>query len=274
VGRTPTLFIPPVITSYQNPLAKRIRRLERKKHRQEEGAFFVEGIRVVLAALEQGAPVELLVYAPELLSSKVAGEAISRHEALGGEAAAVSGEVFRSFSQRENPAGLGAIVGTRLRALGELAVSADAIFVAAHDTGDPGNLGTIMRTMDGMGAAGLILVGQTTDPFHPTAVKASMGTLFRVPVAQAAELEAVWAWAAQQGIFTVATSARAQHNFWEAPYRFPALLLLGSEGEGLPAEVLARADLAVSIPMHGAASSLNLAVAAGLLLYELRRQNV
>jgi RNA methyltransferase, TrmH family len=273
VGHVPTLFLSPLITSHQNPLAKRIRRLARKKHRQEEGAFFVEGIRVVLSALEQGARVELLVYAPELLTSEVAWEAIRRHEAAGGEAAAVSGEVFRSFSQRENPAGLGAVVGAHLRALDELAVSSGAIFVAAHDTGDPGNLGTIVRTIDGIGAAGLILVGQTADPFHPTAVKASMGTLFRVPVAGSAQLEDVWAWAELQGIFTVATSARAQQNFWEAYYRFPLLLLLGSEGEGLPAEALARADLAVSIPMRGMASSLNLAVAAGLLLYELRRRN-
>jgi RNA methyltransferase, TrmH family len=271
VGPAPTLFILPVITSHQNPLAKRIRRLEHKKYRQEEGAYFVEGIRVVLSALEVSAPVELLVYAPELLTSDVGWEAIRGYEAAGGEAAAVSGEVFRSFSQRDNPAGLGAIVGARLRMLAELPVTPEAIFVAAHDTGDPGNLGTIVRTMDGMGAAGLILAGQTTDPFHPTAVKASMGTLFRVPVVQVPRLEPVWAWAEEHAIFTVATSARGTHSFWAAPYRFPALLLLGSEGEGLPADVIQRADLAVAIPMHGTASSLNLAVAAGLLLYELRR---
>lgn len=262
----------PLITSHQNPLAKRIRRLARKKRRQEEGAFFVEGIRVTLAALEQGAPVDLLVYAPELLTSEVAWATIHRYEAAGGAAAAVSGELFRSFSQRDNPTGLGAIVGARLRALTDLPVTADAIFVAAHDTGDPGNLGAIVRTMDGMGAAGLILVGQTTDPFHPAAVKASMGALFRVPMAQVETMAPLWAWAEEHALCTVATSARAPHSFWEADYRFPALLLLGSEGEGLPAEALARADLAIAIPMQGTASSLNLAVAAGLLLYELRRR--
>lgn len=261
-----------MITSHQNSLVKRIRRLERKKYRQEEGAFFVEGIRVVLSGLERSAPVEVLVYAPDLLTSDVAWEAIGRHEAAGGETVAVSGDVFRSFSGRDNPAGLGAVVSTRLYALDALPVSAGAILVAASDVGDPGNLGTIVRTMDGMGAAGLILVGQTTDPFHPTAVKASMGTLFNVPVAQVASMETVWAWAAQRDLFTVATSARAPHNFWEASYGFPALLLLGSEGEGLPAQMIERADLAVTIPMLGTASSLNLAVAAGLLLYELRRR--
>jgi TrmH family RNA methyltransferase len=261
-----------VITSRQNPLVKRIRGLERKKQRQQENAFFVEGIRVVLSALERQAPVELLVCAPELLTSEVAWEAIRQHETWGGETAIVSGDVFRAFSQRDNPAGLGAIVSARLHALDALPVTPEAIFVAASDVGDPGNLGTILRTMDGMGAAGLILVGQTTDPFHPTAVKASMGTLFNILVATVEEMDALWKWAESRGLFTIATSAHAEHSFWEPGYRFPALLLLGSEGEGLPADAIARANRAVAIPMHGTASSLNLALAAGLLLYELQRQ--
>jgi TrmH family RNA methyltransferase len=261
-----------VITSHRNPLVKRIRGLERKKQRQEEGAFFVEGLRVTLSALERRAPVELLVYAPELLTSEVAHDAIRQFEAKGGETAAVSGDVFRSFSQRDNPAGLGAVVTARLHDLDALPVTPEAIFVAASDVGDPGNLGTILRTMDGVGAAGLILVGQTTDPFHPTAVKASMGALFNMPVARAEGMEPLWDWAGIRGLFTIATSARAPRDYRDAGYRFPALLLLGSEGEGLAPDVIQRAGRAVSIPMYGTASSLNLAVAAGLLLYELRRQ--
>jgi TrmH family RNA methyltransferase len=99
-----------------------------------------------------------------------------------------------------------------------------------------------------------------------------MGTLFNVPVARVDDMEALWAWAERRGLFTIATSARAPRSFRDAGYRFPALLLLGSEGEGLPADVIQRADRAVAIPMQGTASSLNLAVAAGLLLYELQRQ--
>jgi len=263
-----------VITSFRNPLVKRIKKLRRKKVRQQEGAFFIEGIRVVLSALEQGVPVETLVYSPDLLTSDVAWEAIATQRAAGSELAELSGEVFASISERDNPVGLGAIVRTRLCTLAELAVTADAIFVAAEDLADPGNLGTLVRTLDGVGAAGLILVGQTTDPFHPTAVKASMGALFTVPVCEVGDLDEVWAWAQAARLFTIATSARASHNFWEAGYRFPALLLLGSEGEGLGADVLQQAHQAVSIPMYGRASSLNLSVAAGLLLYELRRAQI
>lgn len=260
-----------MITSFRNPLVKRIKKLRRKKYRRQEGVFFIEGIRVVLSALEQQAPVEILVYAPDLLTSDVAWEVLEAQREAGTELAEVSSEVFASLSERENPVGLGAIVQARLCTLDKLAVTADAIFVAAEDLSDPGNLGTLVRTLDGVGAAGLILVGQTTDPFHPTAVKASMGTLFTVPVCEVEGMADLWSWARTQRLFTVATSAKASQNFWEAGYRFPALLLLGSEGEGLSAEVLQQAQQSVSIPMFGRASSLNLSVAAGLLLYELRR---
>ena len=260
-----------MITSHRNPLVKRIRRLQQKKYRRQEEAFFVEGIRAVLMALERRAPVETVVYAPELLTSEIAWEAIARWQAAGGEATMISGDLFHTISERDNPVGLGAVVATRLHSLAALTASEGDIFVALDDISDPGNLGTIVRTLDGMGGAGLILVGQTTDPFHPTAVRASMGALFTVPVAEVGDMDEVWKWAQANSAQTIATSAHADELFWAADYRFPVLLLLGSEGEGLPPAVLERADLSVSIPMHGASSSLNLAVAAGLLLYELRR---
>jgi TrmH family RNA methyltransferase len=222
--------------------------------------------------LERNAPLDTIVYAPDLLTSDAGRAAVAGQQAQGARVVAVSAEVFASFSERDNPVGLGAIANVHLHELAALPEAPDAIFVALDAVSDPGNLGTIVRTMDGMGATGLILVGHTTDPFHPTAVKASMGALFSVPVAEAATLNVLWGWAAQRGLHTIATSARAPLSFWEAPYRFPALLLLGSEGEGLAAGVLQRAELAVTIPMRGVSSSLNLAVAAGLLLYELRRR--
>lgn len=261
-----------MITSFRNPLVKRIKKLKRKKYRQREGAFFVEGIRVVLTAIERGAPLDTIVVAPELLTSEVALEAVAAQREQGTNVREVSGEVFASVAERENAVGLGAIIAVRLRDLASLPAGANDVFAALFDVGDPGNLGTIVRTLDGVGAAGLILVGQTTDPFHPTAVKASMGALFNVPVAEVETVDAVWRWAAERSVHTVATSAHARQVYWDAAYELPTLLLLGSEGEGLPVEVMDRAEMAVTIPMVGASSSLNLAVAAGLLLYEVRRQ--
>lgn len=259
-----------MITSFSNSLVKRIKRLRQKKYRVEEGAFFVEGVRVVMAAVEAGAGVEVIVYAPELLTSGVARKMVADQVSAGVRGVAVSAGVFGAISERENPAGLGAIVKTAWTELEEVVIGPADVWVGLVEIGDPGNLGTILRTVDATGAAGVILVGQTVDPFHPTAVKASMGTLFTTPISRAAGVEEVLDWAGEKGLHTIATSARARLSFWEAEYRLPALLLLGSEGEGLGEAALAAAEQAVTIPMAGRASSLNLAVAAGVLLYEMR----
>jgi TrmH family RNA methyltransferase len=146
------------------------------------------------------------------------------------------------------------------------------VFVALHEIGNPGNLGTLIRSADATGAAGVVLIGQTTDPFDPAAVKASMGALFSVPVAHASAAEEFFDWAAGHGIAVAAASGRAAASFWNCRLEFPLAILLGSEGAGLPAGLLSRAGLQVRIPMVGTAESLNLAVAAGILMYEAWRQ--
>lgn len=261
-----------MITSFSNPLVKRIKRLRQRKYREEEGAFFIEGLRVVLMAVEHHAPIETLIYSSELLTSEVGRQAVVEQQERGLPCAELSAPVFQAISEREHPVGLGAIVKTSWRDLDSVVVGPADLWVALVGTADPGNLGTILRTMDAVGAAGLVLVGSTTDPFHPTAVKASMGALFTAPIGRRPNEGALMAWARARGLLTVATSAKAPQVFWDALYRRPALLLMGSEGEGLSKEVLEAADLSVTIPMTGSVSSLNLAVATGLLLYEWRRR--
>lgn len=260
-----------MITSLSNPLVKRIKQLRQKKHRQAEGVFFAEGLRVVLTALEQNAPVETLLYAPELLKSSAALQVVEAQEQRGKTVVPVAAAVFRALSERDNPTGLGAIIQTHSTSLDQLPITPHSIFVLVDRISDPGNLGTILRTLDAAGANGLILTGESTDPYHPTALKASMGTLFTLPLVQLPTIQPIWAWAETHGITTIATSAKATQVYWDAPYPFPALLLMGNEQEGLDKAVLDAAALRVTIPMHGTASSLNLGVATGLLLYELRR---
>jgi TrmH family RNA methyltransferase len=197
---------------------------------------------------------------------------VAEQEARGVRVAHLSGAIFATLSDREGPTGLGAIVRARTARLEDLPVRPDAPLIALHEVGNPGNLGTIIRTADAAGAGGVVLLGETTDPFAPAAVKASMGALFAVPVAHVAAPDDFFAWAAAHGVAVVTTSARATTTHWSARYPRPLALLLGSEGEGLPADLLARGDLQVRIPMAGTARSLNLAVAAGVLLYEVRRQ--
>ena len=260
-----------LISSAANPVVKRMRLLADRRHRRREGAFVVEGIQPVWQAVDAGADVEVLVVAPGLLGRSPAASMVAGQEAGGTRVARVTAELFGRISARDGPSGLAAIVRARVPGLAAVQVAPDSVFVALHEVGNPGNLGTIIRTADAAGAAGVLLVGPAADPFDPVAVKASMGALFAVPVARAAEPAEFFAWARGAGVGVVTTSARAEQSFWAARYPRPTALLLGAEGAGLPGSLLAAGDLAVRIPMTGTAESLNLAVAAGLVLYQALR---
>ncbi len=261
-----------MITSAANPLVKRVRALADRKQRRREGAFVVQGIQPVWQAVEAGADIEVLLVAPDLLRHRGALDIVDAQAAAGVRVARLTGELFSRISDRDVPAGLAAIVRGAPATLGALAVPGDAVFVALHTVGNPGNVGTIIRTASAAGAAGVILIGPSADPHDPAAVKASMGALFTVPVATVESGADFLAWAETSGVTVAATSARAGVSCWDASWQLPLALLLGSEGTGLPDDLLAAADLRVAIPMTGTAESLNLAVAAGVLLYEVRRR--
>ena len=261
--------MPELISSAANPLVKRVRGLADRRHRRREQAFVVEGNQPVWRAVEAGWPVEVLLVAPDLLND-AAEQMVAEQEAAGVRVARLSARLFTRLSDREGPSGIAAIVGMRSTEPEDLRGS---VFVALHEIGNPGNLGTIIRTVDAAGAAGVILVGDCTDPFAPAAVKASMGSLFAVDVAHAATADAFFAWAGGCGVQVVTTSGAAEAEHWDAEYRTPTAILLGSEGDGLPEDVLARGELSVRIPMTGTAESLNLAVAAGVMLYEVSRRS-
>jgi TrmH family RNA methyltransferase len=183
--------------------------------------------------------------------------------------------IFQTISSREHPIGLGAIIRTNWSELSSLHVAKADIYVGLLDVAEPGNLGAIIRTMDATGASALLLSGSTVDPYHPSAVKASMGTIFTMPHVALPNAMAMLEWAKINKLQTVASSAHAHVPVDNVSYKFPVLLLMGSEGEGLPIFVMNAADLEVAIPMRGNATSLNLAVAAGIILVRLdaaRRQ--
>jgi RNA methyltransferase, TrmH family len=260
-----------LISSAANPVSKRMRLLADRKHRGREGAFVVEGIQPVWQAVEAGADIEALVVAPGLLGDSRAAAMVAGQEAAGTRIVRMTSELFRRLSGRDGPSGLAAIVRGRPARLDSLTVAPESLFVALHEIGNPGNLGTIIRTADAAGAAGVILLGQATDPFDPAAVKASMGAVFAVPVAHEPAPEEFFTWAGRRGVTVVTTSAQASASFWAVRYPRPLAFLLGAEGPGLPAGLLARGGLSVRIPMTGTAESLNLAAAATLLLYEAQR---
>jgi TrmH family RNA methyltransferase len=242
-----------LITSTTNPIVKRIRSLQQRKHREEQRAFFVEGIRPVWQAVASGAEVETLVYAPDLLTSESARQMIEMHGATGIEVVKVSTSVFERIAQREHPSGLGAVVHIAPRKLDDLAAIASSVFVGLNKAGNPGNIGTIIRTLDAVGGGGLILIGNGADPYHPSAVKASMGTLFNVPIAHVANFDEMLAWSGSHHVNVITTSPRATSPYWSVEYSPPMLFLFGSEGEGLPGDVIERGNIAVCIPMAGSA---------------------
>jgi TrmH family RNA methyltransferase len=262
------------ISSAANPLVKRIRLLASRKHRREQGAFVVEGIQPVWRAVTAGWEIETLVVDPDLRPDSPAAAMVADLEARGVRVARLSPDLFQRLSSRDGPAGLAAIVRSRPVSLTDLRVGPDSVFVALHRIGNPGNLGTIIRTADAVGGAGVILIGDATDPQAPTAVKASMGSLFALDVVPVPTAEPFLTWAETNGVEVVAASGQAGAAHWSTSFRPPLALLLGSEGEGLPADLLARADQRVKIPMTGTAESLNVAAAAAVLLYEVRRHQI
>lgn len=256
------------ITSRSNPKIKGARALRSRKSRREQNAFLVEGIRHVGEAVDAGAALQSIFYAPELLDSPFAQNLVERQSAAGIPCYATTRQVFTSLAEKENPQGIIAVVRKPTTELGELSPGNLPWGVALVAPGDPGNLGAILRTLDAVGASGLILLNSSVDPHHPSAVRASMGTIFWIPVVEAA-FENFEIWRRKHGYHLYGTSAHAETDYKGVDYQSPCILLLGSERQGLTKEQANTCDYMVRLPMYGRATSLNLAVAAGILLYSM-----
>ncbi|HBK86913.1 MAG TPA: RNA methyltransferase [Firmicutes bacterium] len=257
----------PIISSTSNPTIKTIRKLRSRKGREQEASFWVEGIRLVGEAVQQGAQIELLVVANELLTSQFAQDLVSDLQHRGVPCLPVTAAVFNSLSTKDGPQGLGAVVRQCWYPLPS-EFAAEDVWVALAEVQDPGNLGSIIRTADAVGCLGLILVGNCTDPYDPAAVRGSMGSLFALRLVKASEQEFL-SWRAARKATIVGTSGAAKHHYRQVGYPRPLVLLSGSEREGLSAPLMEACDQLVSIPMVGRADSLNLAVATSVVLYEV-----
>ena len=255
----------PLITSLSNPLVKQARALHQKKARIESGLFLVEGIHHVGEALEAGWEVESVLYAPQLLTSNFARDLISR---LGTEPQPVSAQVMESLADKENPQGILALVRQKQTRLEDLPVTRCGVALVAPQ--DPGNVGTILRTMDAVGADALFLLNGGVELYHPTVVRSSMGTVFWKPIISTSFDEFV-KWTRKGNFQLVGTSAHGDVGYQTLVPMIPWILVLGNEQKGLSMEQTNACDVAVSLPMKGRVSSLNLAVAAGVLLYQYRK---
>lgn len=261
-----------MITSFANATVKAIRKLEQKKYRQQSGLFFIEGLRTVGEAIQTGAPIKALVTAPDLLVSEFGLGLLDAPSLKGVEWIEVSAEIYEKLAHKEGPQGIGAIVRQSWRDLASLQAAPDDLWVALDAVADPGNLGTIMRTADSVGARGIILLGNATDPYDPAAVKASMGAIFSLQLVSAAWPD-LKVWQQNQQATLVGTSDHGATDYQQIRYSRPLILLMGSERHGLSEAMIAGCDHLARIPMTGRSDSLNLAVATAVMLYEIYNQS-
>lgn len=250
------------VTSLNNPTVKAVRALHMRKARRETGLFLVEGLKAVAEAVALGRAPKILLHAEPAAAHPLLRQAA----AVAGETLVVSEGVLAKISRRDNPQTVLGVFEQAFTALEAIDPASARCFVALEAVRDPGNLGTILRTADAAGCGAVILIGECCDPYSVEAVRATMGSIFAVPLVAASE-EAFLAWRRAWPGAVVGTLLTAATDFRAAPYRDPTLILMGNEQAGLTQRMAEACDVSVKIPMRGRADSLNLAVATGVMIY-------
>lgn len=259
------------VTSLSNPIVKDIKALANKKDRDETKSFMAEGLKLVIDALELGFEIRTLVYGKNVKDKPQVVQCATKTVARGGLVLEVSEKVLASITRRDNPQMVVGIFSQRWTSLRDLRPGNGETYVALDRVRDPGNLGTIIRTADAAGASGVILVGESTDPFSMETVRATMGSVFAVPLVKTGVADFL-GWKKGAGVSVVATHLAGAVDYRTIDYKKkPVVLLMGNEQSGLPEELAREADALARIPQVGLADSLNLAIATGVMLFEARR---
>ncbi len=260
-----------MITSTANEKIKLIRKLKERKFRSESGLFFAEGTKIILDALNTGAEIQQLIIAPELIRTDGAKKILQMGTESQMDVLEVIPSVFQTLAAKENPQGIAGVLRQEWSSAEEVLQDFSGLWLALYEVADPGNLGTIMRTMDAVGGKGIFLVDNCTDPFDPVSIRASMGALFSLKLCRVT-LQEFSSIIKKNLLYTLGTSDEAKTDFHNENYRKDMILCMGSEREGLPSKIINVCSGMVSIPMLGISDSLNLAVATGIVLYEILDQ--
>ena len=261
--------MPRQITAFSNATVKLLRSLRDKKARRTEGLFLAEGLRILTEARNSGRLPDIVAFSAEGARHPLAAEIIAATEAAGGDAIETTPDILTKMSGKDNPQMLLGAYRQPDTALERIDRTTAPLWIVAQALRDPGNIGTILRTGDAVGAGGLILIDDCADAFSVEAVRASMGAIFTQTVATARWDEFVpWLRSGQGQL--VGTSLKATSDYLETEYRQPCFLLVGNEQQGLPAEYEAECDLLVKIPMAGRADSLNAAMATAVMAFAIK----
>lgn len=267
------LRIRKMITSKGNPKVKEIRLLKQAQHRRARGEYFVEGVRLLEEALNQPGQFRKVAYSPRLEKTTRGSELLftARRKVPHAEWLYVSDEVMERICDTQSHQGILAVLEMKERSWEEI-YKRDGIILLLSGLQDPGNLGTIFRVAEAGAAAGVILSQDMIDPYNPKVVRASMGSLFRVPFLRDQKMEDCLKKLRSRGCRILATAVHGGPSFWEVDFSKPTAVLFGQEGAGLPSHLLEGADGLLTIPMTPGVDSLNVAMAASLIIYEAMRQ--
>lgn len=259
------------IESPANPRVKETLALRERRSREETGRFLIEGFRELSRAVESGVVIDELFFCPEFFLGSSEGALIEKAK----RSFECSKRVFEKLSYRDRPDGLLGVATIRRKGLSELKAAIKAascpFFLVAEGLEKPGNLGTLLRAADSAGVSGVVVCDQCTDLYNPNTVRASVGTLFTVPVFEADSSEAR-ALFKLEGVKIVAATPEAKRVYTEELLTEPLVIAVGTEQLGLSDEWMREADIQLRIPQRGRADSLNVAMATTLLLYEVVRQ--
>lgn len=261
-----------IITSLRNPRIVALRKLGRRRQRLLQGRFLAEGLQALHVAQEAGwSPLELY-HCPALFRSPAAAELLGRFRDGGAWPVEVNEHVMRALSEREEPQGLVAAFALPQTALADIQLPTDPLVLLLDRLRDPGNLGTLLRTADAVGAGAVLLLPPCVDPFDPKVLRASMGSCFSLPVVTVDSTEALLTWLRKRGLPVYGGDAAGQ--LWTAlDWRGGLALALGNEAEGLDGALASHCDQLAALPQQGRAESLNVAVAGGVLMYAWRAAN-
>ena len=261
------------ITSKENKAVKYLVSLSDPKVRKKEKAFLIEGIKMVEEALRDNLGVKQVIAAPSLTQHHGKG-VLKLAERHGVEILWISERLLDSTSDSKTPQPVMAVVGMREYSEEALLAHSSELIIIAHQLQDPGNLGTIIRTAEAVGASGVAITPNSVDPHNPKTVRASMGSILRVPVVKMTDSKGFLGKCKQRGFQTAALVLNGKHALFEMDLKKPTVIIVGQEGSGLQGDILENVDLRVRIPMAESIDSLNVATSAAVILYEAFRQRM
>jgi RNA methyltransferase, TrmH family len=261
----------PVVNHPRDPRFLTLCSLQTPQGRSRTGLYLIEGIRHLARAVEHGSSIESVFLDPSVLSNPFGQKLARRLRKRGVPGVRLSPRLYRDLTLAAEPQGIGAVVRQQWIRLANVGAARGSFWLALESIESPGNLGTIIRTAEAAGVTGIFMLDPESDPHDPATVRATVGSLFSQKLTRCSAREFT-SWAKSGGVAIVGSSPAGLMEYKEVRYRFPAVLVIGSEKRGLSEQLVEAADFMVRIPMRGGCDSINAAVAAGVLLFEMSSQ--